>query len=419
MNSRRTIRLREYQPTPERLSQSELDQVLASGLVEVRPLRDEGLYELRPGSTVGAAVLPSIRLLIQPKLPLDNLFFMLGYGAGLTSWRVDRFPFAQDGDLLRAIGWMYEAEVRSALLGGLTRGYQAREETLSTLRGRIDIGAQVRRRQHQPFPLECRYDEYTADTDLNRVLKAAVLRLLRIPGLDPDLARSLRFRLHSFEEIATTEYSPAIVPDLTFNRLNERWEAAARLAQLILRGHSVRDAEGRVLGTGFTVDMNRLFERFVEAVVREVSMRAGWRVEAQQERKLSARVTMKPDLLLSRGGADFAVADVKYKAPDQGWTHPDLYQMLAYCTALDLPSGLLIYAGDAPPQSHVVERSGVRIEIDGLHLGGPREELLKRTHQIGGRLVDAAQRQLGGRAAGAVSPSRSNRSAYRHVKLQR
>lgn len=408
MSPRRTIRLREYQPTRERLSRSELDQLLAlpAGLLDIRPLREAGLYELRPGSTVGAVVLPSVHLLIQPKIPLDNLFFMLGYGAGLTEWRPERFPFAEDPDLLRAMGWVYDAELRRALRSGVARSYETRAETLFTLRGRIDIGEQVRRRQHQPFPLECRFDEYTADTELNRVLRAALVRLLRIPGLDGNLARSLRYRLHSFEEVSAAEYTEGTVPELTFNRLNDHWEAAARLAQLILRRQSVRDAEGRVLGSGFTVDMNKLFERFVEAVVREVAVRAGWRLESQQERKLSARVTMQPDLLLSRAGCDHAVADVKYKVPEAGWTHPDLYQMLAYCTALGLPSGMLIYAGDAPAQTHVVERSGIRLEVAGLQLNGPREEILGRTKAMARRLVRSARRHRSGRSApvGHLSP---------------
>lgn len=374
------------------LSRHELDQVLGSGLVTVQPLREAGLYELRPGSIVGAVVLPGLRLLIQPKIALDNLFFLLGYGAGLTSWRPDPFPFTEEPDLLRAIGWVLDAEVRKAVRGGLVRGYQPREETLPTLRGRIDVAAQVGARQHQPYPLECRYDEYTADIELNRMVKAAILRLLRVPALDARLSQALRFRLHSFQEVRRSEYTAAAVPNLTFDRLNARWEVAGRLSQLILRSESLRDAEGQVLGTGFTVDMNRLFEQFVETVTREAALKTGWRLEAQGHRKLSPGVTMQPDLVIRRGGRDYAVGDVKYKAPEQGWTHPDLYQMLAYCIALGLPTGLLIYAGNRPPETHVVVHSGIALEIVGLHLDGTRDEVLTRTRSIGQHLVERAER---------------------------
>lgn len=343
---------------------------------------------------MGAVVLRGLRLLIQPKVPLHNLFFMLGYGAGLTTWRDDQFPYADDPDLLRAVGWVFDAEVRKALIGGVVRGYEPRQDTLPTLRGRIDIAAQIRMRQDQPFPLECRYDDYTADIELNRILKAAIVRLLHIPALDPRLARALRFRLHSFEEVSTAEYAAPSVPDLTFNRLNDRWESAARLAQLILRNRSLQDAEGSVTGTGFTVDMSQLFERFVETVVAQVATERGWRVEPQRERKLAPGVAMQPDLIVSRGERDHAVADVKYKLPERGWTHEDLYQMLAYCVALGLSAGLLIYAGGAPFDVHVVNHLGVRLEVVGLDASASRAELLTQTREIGRYLVCEAERHL-------------------------
>ena len=60
---------------------------------------------------------------------------------------------------------------------------------------------------------------------------------------------------------------------------------------------------------------------------------------------------MTPDLVLRRPrGRPFAVADAKYKkvVPADGdrvkWSHANLYQLLAYCVALKLDTGILIYA---------------------------------------------------------------------------
>ncbi len=89
----RTITLEEHRPKTEILTKDEAEQILATGLVDVRPLFGERLYELRAGSKVGTAVLPSLRLLIRPKVGLGNLFFLLAYGAGLTRWAADRFPY--------------------------------------------------------------------------------------------------------------------------------------------------------------------------------------------------------------------------------------------------------------------------------------------------------------------------------------
>ena len=53
---------------------------------------------------------------------------------------------------------------------------------------------------------------------------------------------------------------------------------------------------------------------------------------------------MNPDLVWYRGGEALAVIDAKYKAEKvAGYPNADLYQMLAYCTALGLPAGHLVY----------------------------------------------------------------------------
>jgi hypothetical protein len=81
----RTITLREHRPSRERLTTSEVEQLLTiRKLVGLAPLAGDGTYELRAGSTVGTVVLPSLRLLIRPKVGLENLFALLGFGPNIT-----------------------------------------------------------------------------------------------------------------------------------------------------------------------------------------------------------------------------------------------------------------------------------------------------------------------------------------------
>ena len=65
----------------------------------------------------------------------------------------------------------------------------------------------------------------------------------------------------------------------------------------------------------------------------------------------------------------------------------DLYQLLAYVTALDLPGGMLIYAeGEADPVIHDVRNSGKRLEVAALDLSGTLEEILHRVGKLAGRI---------------------------------
>ena len=79
---------------------------------------------------------------------------------------------------------------------------------------------------------------------------------------------------------------------------------------------------------------------------------------------------MRPDLALRRGGADVAVADTKYKELRRlgDWKHPDIYQLLAYCTRLGLERGLLIYAGPRPLTESTVLGTRITLTTVGIDL---------------------------------------------------
>lgn len=372
------------------LSREEVSQLLNTRIVALSPRGGDGEYEISAGSVVGTVVLPSLRLLIRPKVALQNVFFLLGYGAGITQWTPEPFPFDHEPDFLNAVAWVFEAEVRRALPRGVVRGYQHREETLATLRGRLDIASQIRTRQGKPFPLECRFDEYTEDITLNRVLKAAHDWLLNGPSLDLKPSLGIRANRRAFAEVASVGYSPAHVPEVAFTRLNRQWQAAGLLARLILQQRTLRDREGTIAGISFTVDMNQLFERFVEQVVRAAAEQAGWELVAQGQRRLTPQVMMRPDLVLRDRGRDRAVADAKYKEPDEGWYHSDLYQLLAYCAALGLPRGLLIYGGPRPLERQAVERTGIHLELVGIDLTASPQAILRQAGDVAAHFIRQA-----------------------------
>ncbi len=385
------IEVREQGKTRAHLSQDEVQQLLATKVVGLAPVPGEESYEIRAGSTVGTIVLPSLRLLIRPKVDLENLFFLLGFGAGLTNWTEAQFPYEGDPDLFRAVAWIFEAEVRRAAAQGMVRGYEPRSETLTTLRGRIDVAAQLRARQGRPFPLDCRFEEYTEDLPLNRVIKAAHRRLLQIPALDTRLAARLRHRYRTFDSVSSVEYSAPFLPQLRFTRLDRLWEPAGQLALLILRQQGIRDQAGKMIGTTFTVDMNELFERFVESMVRKEAQRAGLKLRAQAPRHLTETIPIRPDLVLVQADKDLAVGDAKYKQLEPGgWSNQDLYQLLAYCVSLGLPKGLLIYATEHPLEHHAVERAGVGLEIVGIDMSHRPQELEEAARAAARRLVQHA-----------------------------
>src|SRR5439155_19317090 len=72
----------------------------------------------------------------------------------------------------------------------------------------------------------------------------------------------------------------------------------------------------------------------------------------------SKTIDIRPDLVWQIDGQHAGVLDAKYKLIKQArYPHCGLYQMLAYCSALGLSAGHLVYAsGDAEDPQHVVRR---------------------------------------------------------------
>ena len=65
----------------------------------------------------------------------------------------------------------------------------------------------------------------------------------------------------------------------------------------------------------------------------------------------------------------------------------DLYQLLAYTIALDLPGGLLIYAhGEAEEVVHRVNYAGKRLEVAALDLSGTIDDLRTRVAELADRV---------------------------------
>ncbi|MFG3056910.1 McrC family protein [Kitasatospora sp. NPDC048239] len=373
----------------------------ASGIVKATPdphLADHWL--LKAGSKVGAVTLSvpggtPITLRIAPKLGIARLFFLLGYSLDPRGWRDDTADVAEQEELVPAVAHAFERVLRGALHSGLVKGYRTTDEAGLVVRGRIREAEQIRRRYGAVLPVEITYDEFTTDTAENRLLRAATDRVLRLPGVAPAVRHRLLHHHSRFADVARLVRGQKL-PDWQPSRLNLRYQPALRLAGAILRDGSVDHSPGDVRVHGFLFDMNRLFEDFVTIALREALHGGDGHCRLQPRHHLDelGAIRMRPDFVLyGNDGTPRGVADAKYKAGKAaGYPDADLYQMLAYCTALGLPEGHLIYAkGSAPRTSHQVRHTGVTIHQHALDLEQPPTGLLAEIALIADQLRSTSE----------------------------
>ena len=371
----------------------------------IEAAKEDGHFHLTPKSTIGAFRAAGLSVSIRPKLDISRVLFLASYALDEFKLRdEDRQRLREAPDLVQAMARLLVVAARRAFSRGLLRGYRCHEEALTTVRGRIRFADQCRRRFGIPLPIEVRYDEFTEDISANRLVKAAATALARMRLWDRNDRAALHQVLVRLENVALVEYSRKHVPEVHFDRLNEHYRDVVALSRLVLQHASVETGSGATQAPGFLMDMNQVFEKFVVRALRKELNMASRTLRTQQLVHLDEgqHVSLKPDLSWWEGGACTFVGDAKYKRIDHTIPNADLYQLLAYATALDLPGGLLVYAQGAESKEYRVRHAGKLLEVFAFDLSGTRQQLLDQVRALADRVLalrETARRRKAGKTS--------------------
>lgn len=360
--------LSEYQDTPATLSTEDAAFVATElrGRITIRRVFAGSGYILNSRQFVGLLTLPSGRQLeCRPKVPAPNLFHMLAVAYDLPEPFLDAPAEVHSVDhVLTVVASRFTTMIEERIDRGLYRAYVEEEGNLTTVRGRIVIAEDIRHNSILRHRTYCRYTEYSWDVPENRVVRQ-VVRLLAGLGLPPKLRHRLRTLDSVMEEVTPGQYVAGDLNRFVYNRLNDDYRPIHRLCRFFLEAMSPSDRSGPFNFQGFLLDMNRLFERFVTQVLK-AQVPAPFTVHAQASTSLdlAGEVCLRPDLLIRHGHDTVLVGDCKYKRIETGeHRHHDLYQLLAYCTALDVSQGLLIY-----PQHLAPVATGIAVRNSGVSM---------------------------------------------------
>lgn len=370
------------------LDNDQVSALTATRLVELRP-HSGNLWRLLPNGRVGAVRIGDLDVQVRPKVGISRLLFLLGYAAD-PGFRPEDVPGAAELDLWPAIAESLARHAERALGRGVLQGYRTVDDALPLVRGRIRVADHLATRPGVMIPLEVRFDEYAVDIPENQILRTALRRVAAVPRLMPDLRVRLTHldaRLDGVRVIARGAVLPAWRP----SRINERYVGALRLADIVLRNQSAEPGPGGVTIAAFVVSMAKVFEDFVGTALREALASHPGRTDTQYPMHLDEerQIPMRPDVVHLIDGRPVVVFDAKYKLEDAnaGYPNADAYQMLAYCTALSLPAGWLVYAqGFGAPGQRRVRRTEIDIVQFPLDLAASPADLLRQVQA----LADAA-----------------------------
>jgi 5-methylcytosine-specific restriction endonuclease McrBC regulatory subunit McrC len=201
---------------------------------------------------------------------------------------------------------------------GVPHTYLTFEDDLKTVRGRIGFVEQVTRNWNRFDRVHCTWDEFTANIAVNRLFKCAC----RFLSQRVNYSEAARLLLSCEALLADVDDVSAVtalrdVANLRLDRSTNRFRTAFDLAQRLLAGI------GHDLGAGstntfvFLLDMNRVFERYVHAVLES---RFG--VAVQEQLPVG-------DLLRLQTGGMRQLADYCWRASSVCWIGDAKYKHLA------------------------------------------------------------------------------------------
>ena len=116
-----------------------------------------GCYDITPGSVIGAVALEDLGIEIRPKIPIARVLFLLGYSIDPSRWRDIGFHFGEASSVFEAVIPGFVSQVRRATVRGLLKSYRQEEEALTTVRGRVRLDEQIRKRYGIVPPIEVRF----------------------------------------------------------------------------------------------------------------------------------------------------------------------------------------------------------------------------------------------------------------------
>ncbi len=395
------------QGTQVELSHQQAEALAATTLVEVRPQVD-GRWRLLPRGKVGVVRINDLQIRVTPKgkVGLTRLLFLLGYAVD-PGFRPETVAGIEDADLWPALAESLARFSERATGGGVLQGYRTIEDATRTIRGRIRISDQIARRPGQMIPIEVTYDEFTIDIPENQILRSAIRRMLAVPRL----SASARARLTHLDGrlAAVSLLRPGTpTPSWRQTRLNEHYGLALRLAEVVLANTSVEAGDGGVQVAAFVVDMPKVFEDFIGTALAESLLRYPGNTRMQYPTRLDEKqfrepsvISMYVDIVHMVSKQPRLIFDAKYKAAAANDRYPnaDHYQMLAYCTALDLPTAWLVYADAGQAKRRLIRNTDIEIIEYPIDISLDPKDLLDAIDRLANRAWNRALMQQRSKAA--------------------
>ncbi|MGQ4276867.1 5-methylcytosine-specific restriction endonuclease system specificity protein McrC [Pseudidiomarina sp. E22-M8] len=299
-------------------------------------------------------------------IPIQNIYYLLCYAWNkLPEGEVIDVTKLDSTELVDLFATVLIGGVNHVLRRGLDRGYELHNDELSSLRGRIDIAVSARKKLIAHGRAQCEFDEFTANTLPNRIIKTTLRLLTNFGTLDADLRRRLRSLYRDLHEIDDIQLNKFVFRKVQLNFNNRYYAFLLSICELVQSLSFIDETTGDFKFKDFLREekqMASLYEAFLLNFFKSEFPRLApkseqirWLASSDSDPTLSLLPTMRTDISLSSKSQKLIIDAKYYKQTlssfydKQSLHSANLYQLLSYIDSYSAHNkrygveGMLIY----------------------------------------------------------------------------
>lgn len=241
---------------------------------------------------------------------------------------------------------MYIEHTESLVKHGLKSSYELIEENIPFIKGKLKISNHIKENSANKTRFYVEHDEFLLNRPENRLIKASLLKLLKLTS-NNDNERRIRRLLVSFEEVDESvnyinDFSKVII-----DRNTKEYELLMLWSKVVLFDQNFTPFSGDSNALSLLFPMQKIFEDYVAEKMKKLFNPDGWEISPQNELhslfddpKMFALI---PDIVAKKDGYTI-ILDTKWKKLNTnkkikyGISSADMYQMYVYSQKYSLGS---------------------------------------------------------------------------------
>lgn len=318
-------------------------------------------------------------------IPLRNIYFILSYAwkyyrpSDLT--KLDSKDFKNETEFFAEL---FIVTLSKYLKRGLHQDYVLRRNSIQTIKGKVDFNSSMKLTSIGLKELECQFDEYSSDNEVNQLIYATMMTLLKA-NINVDQKKSIKKKMVYFNGVANVKVNRDLLSNVKPVRGNNTLNFLLSISKYIHSNVGFDEQEGKFDLTDFAQKgMGLVFENFVYNFYRtkltSYTVRSGEMINWDSFDQNGLYPTMKTDITIRKNDA-VLIIDTKYyrnmfnthyQSPGKDkFISKHIYQLYTYINNFksDKPiEGMLLYPNTSSTVRNERIVSGKRMLINNINL---------------------------------------------------